>query len=251
MTPPLKRPSITDLIVDHLLKRIREKELRPGDRLPSEQELARSLGVSRNSLREAFKRLASLGLLEIRQGEGTFLKTPSVSSTIETLSPFLQVDGPQLQELFEARLYLEKGTARLAALRMDPAQLAQVDALIEEMERASLADPDAYAENDFRFHFLIAEAAGNSVLKRMLETVSQLIRDQQGLISQAHFSRRLTLKDHREIARALHAHDPLAAETAMEKHLREAEKVLRAQLAETGSSGGRQEAWPPLDRVPS
>lgn len=251
MAPSLKRPSITDLIVDHLLKRIREKELRPGDRLPSEQELARSLGVSRNSLREAFKRLASLGLLEIRQGEGTFLKTPSVSSTIETLSPFLQVDGPQLQELFEARLYLEKGTTRLAALRIDPAQLAQVDALIEEMERAALDNPDAYAENDFRFHFLIAEAAGNSVLKRMLETVSQLIREQQGLISQAHLSRRLTLKDHWEIARALHAHDPLAAEMAMEKHLREAEKVLRAQLAETGSNGGRQEAWPPLERVPS
>lgn len=228
MAEAIKRLSVSDLIVDNLVKRIAEKELRSGDKLPPELELARNLGVSRNSLREAFKRLASLGVLEVRQGEGTFVKNPSVSSTLRAITPLLRLDGQDLQELFEARVYLEKGTARLAALRIDSEELAELEAVVENMEKTVPSDPEAYAQNDFRFHFLIAQASRNSVLKRMLETVSELIRSQQGVVSQTLDLRKLTLEFHREIARALRGQDPLAAEAAMETHLLETQRVLQS-----------------------
>src|SRR4051794_27790489 len=148
-------------------------ELRAGQRLPAERDLAVQLGVSRPSLREAIQALVALNILESRHGEGTFVSALEPRSLAEPIDFLLQVNASSLIALFEARRALEEAAAAMAAVRATDLELAQLDDLMKAALRHSV-DADSFVEHDLAFHELIREHARSPILSSLLDSVNLL-----------------------------------------------------------------------------
>src|SRR3954468_6507957 len=167
------RDALPDQIAARLIELITERQLKPGDRLPPERELAATMGVSRSSLREALRALAMLGVAEMRQGDGTYLTSLEPEKLRRPVGLVLALSDAGLAELFEARKLVEPGLAALAAERIDDAAAAE----ITRCARASadkLEDAAAVMWNDMGLHGLLARAARNAILSRLLESIASL-----------------------------------------------------------------------------
>lgn len=192
------------LLRNHVAERLRElladEEMQPGDRLPPERELAATLGISRSSLREGLRRLSDLGLIESRQGSGTYLAP---------------VD---LGDLLEVRVRLEPLAARLAAERRQPEDLDRLDDALAEM-RASRDDAAGFGAADVRAHATIAEASGSLPTRVLFAAISDLLRHSRARTSANAPLRDGALQEMTEIVAAIRAGDGDAAEAAMRAHL--------------------------------
>jgi GntR family transcriptional repressor for pyruvate dehydrogenase complex len=201
--------------------------LQAGQRFPIESELCAELGVSRSSLREAVRMLAALGLVEVRQGSGTYVSALRAADIVRSLSltvGLLPLEG--LLEIYALRRVLEGHAAAQAAARRSDALVVAMEALLVELEACS--DPDETAELDHRFHTLVAEAGGNPTLAALLDVFRSRSRNYQifGSASGAEI-KRASDQGHRAIAVAIAAQDPGAAETAATGHVAETERWLR------------------------
>src|SRR5919108_336556 len=136
---PIKSTRIYEEIVRQVKQMIAEGRLKSGDRLPPERDLAEMFVVSRTSVREALRALESLGLLEIRAGEGTFVREVSVESLIEPLALVMASQREAIAELFEARRLLEPGIAALAASRATPEEVSEMERILEDQAKAIAA----------------------------------------------------------------------------------------------------------------
>ncbi|MBC7931378.1 MAG: FadR family transcriptional regulator, partial [Rubrivivax sp.] len=152
-------------VISHLREMIHRGELRPGDRLPPERDLAKLLGISRPTLRAGIRSLAAVGVLQARQGAGTFVVKsdgpPSLDSS--PLRMMASLHGFTPGEMFEARQSLEMAVAGLAADRATGDQMASMSEEIVGMY-ASLDDPEQFLVHDMRFHQTVAAASGNRIL---------------------------------------------------------------------------------------
>jgi GntR family transcriptional regulator, transcriptional repressor for pyruvate dehydrogenase complex len=215
-------------VIGYLRKEIVSGSYAAGMSLPSEGSLAESLAVSRTVIREAMRSLRSQGLIVMSQGARPRVAEVDVGPTIESLELLLQRSRTTLLQLTEVRRPLESAIAGLAAERAGDAQIADLQAAIDDLERATgLKDR---VDADIRFHELLAEATGNPVFSVLLKTLGGLLVE----------SRRRTIKaagpepaivGHREILAAVERHDPRAAEAAMRRHLDWAEQDLKAGAA--------------------
>ena len=203
---------------------IKGSQLKPGDRLPAERDLARQLGVSRPSLRAGLRALASMGVLKSRQGAGTFVAGGPPTLDSEPLRLLAALHGFSFNHMFETRSILEVGAAGLAAEHATSEQLATLAEEIAEMY-AALADPQEYLVHDIRFHRAIAAASGNPTLATLVEMVSAVLYERRReTIDRAHdFKESLEL--HQQLYRAIRARQPEDARAAMSEH------ILRAQQA--------------------
>jgi GntR family transcriptional repressor for pyruvate dehydrogenase complex len=157
--------------VDHVRHLIEKGGLDPGDRLPSERDLALELGVSRPSVRSGLEALESMGVVVSRRGAGTFIADGPPDLGVEPLSLLASLHHFTPSEMFEARLVLETGVAGLAAEHAEGEPLAAMAEEVTEMF-ASLEDPTAFLRHDVRFHRAIAAGCGNRVLAALMEMVS-------------------------------------------------------------------------------
>src|SRR5215469_17809906 len=175
---PERQGTSAEEVVQHLREMIHRGELRPGDRLPSERDLAKMLGVSRPTLRVAICSLAAIGALRSRQGAGTFVvkddDPPSLDSAPLRLMASLR--GSTSAEMFEARRALEMAVAGLAAERATTNQLAGMAQELAGMY-ASLDEPSEYLVHDMRLHQLIAAASGNRILTALMNMVATILFD--------------------------------------------------------------------------
>jgi GntR family transcriptional repressor for pyruvate dehydrogenase complex len=225
--------STRDRVVEHVRRLIEQGGLKPGDRLPSERDLALELGVSRPSVRSGLEALESMGVVVSRRGAGTFIADGPPDLGSEPLSLLASLHGFTPNEMFEARLVLEVGVAGLAAEHADGEHLAAMAEEVTEMF-ASLEDPAAFLRHDVRFHQAVASGCGNRVLAALMEMVSaQFYEQRKETIAQARDLREAA-EMHRRIFRAIRAHDPEAARAAMHEHI---EKAQRAQTLEAGPGG--------------
>jgi GntR family transcriptional regulator, transcriptional repressor for pyruvate dehydrogenase complex len=219
------RDALPDQIASRLIALITEQQLKAGDRLPPERELAATMGVSRSSLREALRALAMLGVAEMRQGDGTYLTNLQPGSLMRSVGLVLALSDSGLEELFEARKLVEPGLAKLAAERIsdaDAAALAHCAAGTHDV----LGDPEAFMWADIELHARIAQAASNAVLERLLESIAGM-----GIASRRRTGRLAPVReqsahDHVEIAAAIAAHDGEAAFVAMLRHLENVERAV-------------------------
>jgi len=219
------RDALPDQIAARLIDLITERQLKAGDRLPPERELAASMGVSRSSLREALRALAMLGVAEMRQGDGTYLTNLQPGSLMRSVGLVLAMSDSGLEELFEARKLVEPGLAKLAAERIsdeDAAELAHCAAGTHEV----LQDPEAFMWADIELHAKIARAACNAVLERLLESIAGMGIASRRRTGRLQPVREQSAHDHREIAAAIAAHDAEAAYTAMLRHLENVERAV-------------------------
>lgn len=216
-----ERTTVIDSIVAEIKGKILSGELQDGDMLASQDELARALGVSRASLREALSRLSLMGLVETRHGSGTFVKTAKPLDFMNPLTSLLVMDQDSAAELLQARFYIESPVAELAALNATDEQVEQMGNLIERMRVAyANDDSDGYVDLDTRFHVLIAESSGNRVLTRVLEIIRNLL---PLCIRRFHlsFPARIptSMEYHEGIYKAIERRDPVEAREYMEGHI--------------------------------
>ena len=221
--------SVTEEAIDKIRERIVSGEWGPGARLPSESELAAELGLSRNSLREAVRALSQLGVLRVRQGDGTYVSSLEPNLLLEStrfISHLLL--GETEVELFAVRRILEGAAAALAAGRIGDPDKRNLTEILERMGQAHTVEE--LVESDVAFHAVIARAAGNAVLASLLASLStrtMRIRMWHGRSPSALDE---TREEHRRIAEALAAGDPELARAAATAHIASGERWLRHQI---------------------
>jgi GntR family transcriptional repressor for pyruvate dehydrogenase complex len=215
----VRRHRLSDEITQQLENLILNNELNIGDALPPERELAAQLGVSRNILREAINTMMQKGLLEVRQGLGTFIVSPTVDVLRDSLSFFVRFNVSGLFDLLEARLALEVQIAELAASRSTDEDHQQINLRLQEME-AVVGDPDQYIEADIRFHAALAKAAKNEILYLLLESIRGAMRENIRAVIERHTNAvQRAMPYHRQIAQAIQQGSPVAARDSMRAHL--------------------------------
>lgn len=170
---PIKTKKIYEEIVEQLKDMITRGELKPGEKLPAERDMAESLGVSRASVREALTALEAIGILDIRPGDGTFVRQTNISETFAPLALVLAVERNPGKQLMEVRRVLETESAALAAVRATEENLTKIEESLAKMKAAE-SIPLA-VEYDLKFHFAIAEATQNTILLRIMNTVADLM----------------------------------------------------------------------------
>ncbi|MCI0390974.1 MAG: FadR family transcriptional regulator [Acidobacteria bacterium] len=215
-------------VVDQIRTLIAGGELRPGDRLPAERELARQLGISRPSLRAGLRMLVAMGLLRSRHGSGTFIADGPPTLDSEQLSLLAELHGFTFDQMFEARRMLEVQIAGLAAERATAEDLATIAEEVANMY-ATLDDPQQYLIHDIRFHRAIAAASANPILATIVEMVSAVMYDRRReTIGRAHDFKE-SVEMHQRIYRAIRTHKPDEARAAMQEHLSLAQKAYRTE----------------------
>jgi GntR family transcriptional repressor for pyruvate dehydrogenase complex len=229
---------LTMQVVEYVRGLIDKGELHPGDRLPPERELARSLKISRSSLRSGIGFLSAMGVLKSRHGAGTFVSSGPAALDSQSLSVLGSLHHFLPWQMFEARLVLEANIAALAAERATDEHIAELAEEVTEMY-AALGDPHEYLIHDVRFHRTIAKAAGNPILGALMETIASNLYDNRQLTVANSLDLKESAEMHREIYRAIRSHNPLQARKAMEEHLnlarmsQAAEANTRQTLADT------------------
>jgi GntR family transcriptional repressor for pyruvate dehydrogenase complex len=221
----VSRDALPDQIAARLISLITERQLKAGDRLPAERELAASMGVSRSSLREALRALTMLGVVEMRHGDGTYLTSLEPAALMKPVGLVLSLSDSGLEELFEARKLVEPGLAGLAAERISDEAAAELVRCAQGTP-AMLEEPEAFMLADIELHAQIARAASNAVLSRLLDSIAGMglaSRRRTGAIAAV---REQSALDHREIAAAIAAHDAAAASAAMLRHLENVERAV-------------------------
>ena len=219
--------SAVEVAFEGLRAMISTGRLGAGQRFPIEAELCAELGVSRGSLREAVRMLAALGVVESRQGSGTYvsqLRAADIVGSLTLTVGLLPLDG--LLEVYELRRVLEGHAAAQAAARRPDSLVQQMDDLLVRIEATD--DPELTAELDHRFHSLFADAAGNPTLAALLDVFRSRSRSYQIFTSDSGAKiKQVSDEGHRAIADAITARDTGAAETAAAAHVAETERWLR------------------------
>jgi GntR family transcriptional repressor for pyruvate dehydrogenase complex len=209
-------------IADQVRALIADGRIAPGDRLPAERELAGLFGASRNSVRDAIRVLEQMGLVESRQGDGTYVRRVSADALAEPLSLMLLQCRTRLRELWELRRVLELALVELAAARITDEEVDALEAMLavqgQRVEAGFTAE-----EEDALFHLGLARAARNTVLLRTLDTLLRQLRERS---PQQRDCPAYSLAGHVRILAALGRRDPVAARAAMLEHLCEIEKRL-------------------------
>ena len=238
---PIKSTRIYQEIVRQVKSMISEGRLKSGDRLPPERDLAEKFVVSRTSVREALRALESLGLVEIRPGEGTFVREVSVESLIEPLALVMLSQREAIGELFEARRLIE--LAALAARRATPEDVHEMERILEAQAKEVAAGRTGL-EQDAEFHAAIGAAAHNRAITRIAHAVMDLLRQsrEESLNTPGRPDR--SHNDHRRLLAAIRSRDEAAARQAMIEHL-EAVEALVLGTDEPGTAArGRGTAAP-------
>lgn len=235
--PEFKGSAATQLVVAHVRGMLDRGELKSGDRLPAERELAHLLGVSRPSLRAGLRSLAVMGVVQIRPGAGSFIAGGPPALGIDALSFQAALHGFTRVQMFEARLVLEVAAAGMAAERATSERLV---ALSDETTGmfASMDDRQAFLLHDIAFHRAVASACGNPILSSLVDMVSELFRQlRRQTIGRAH-DLRDAAEEHRRIYLAIRAHDPERARRTMSEHLMRAEHSQSAEDTEAAPTPG-------------
>jgi len=226
-----RNASVTDEAIERIRQMIISGEWGPGTRLPREAELAARLGISRNSLREAVRALSLVRVLEVRQGDGTYVTSLEPDLLLESTRFVAHLLADKtVVELFEVRRMLEPAACALAAVRMDEEGRA---ALRRELDRMTAATSvEDLVDGDAAFHAVVAQAAGNSVLSSLLEGLStrtMRARVWRGRLDKGALDE--TRAEHTRIYQAIVARDPELARIVAAAHVANSEHWLRADLA--------------------
>jgi len=222
---PIKSTRIYEEIVRQIKTMIAEGRLKSGDQLPPERDLAEKFLVSRTSVREALRALESVGLIEIRPGEGTFVREVSVEALVEPLALVLLSQRAMIEELFEARRMLEPVIARLAAQRATKDEVQEMERILEAQAKEISSGNTGLAQ-DAAFHAAIGTAAHNRAITRIVHALMDLLgQSREESISTPGRPTR-SHEDHQRILAAIRVSDAAGAERAMLAHVAAVEALV-------------------------
>ena len=207
------------------IERLILKKLRPGDKLPSERELAETLAVSRSSIRDAIRSLELMGMVEPRQGAGTIVREVSSNSVANPLANALKRKEELMSELLDFRQMLEPPLASRAATHASDEEISEMEDILNRQE-AKVHGGDSTIAEDSEFHYAIALASGNSVVLKVLDILMDLLRDTRERSLQVEGRPQKSLAGHRRILAAIKRHDAEAAKAAMRRHIEDVEEMV-------------------------
>jgi GntR family transcriptional repressor for pyruvate dehydrogenase complex len=215
---PVRRSRLYESIVEQLQTFIDEGKLRPGDQLPPERVLAETFKVSRTSVREALRALEMIGLIEGRQGGGTFVRAPSSSELVQPFASALVAGKRELADIMDVREMIEPVIARRAAARVTDEQLAELRLILARQEEKARRG-ESFPDDDTLFHHTIAIAVDNPIVLRLLGVIMDLLRESRAAYLQSGDRPLRSLESHRRILEALTKRDPEAAYEATLAHV--------------------------------
>jgi DNA-binding FadR family transcriptional regulator len=234
-------PTLPEEVARLLRGEIGSEALRPGDRLPTEQQLSARFDVSRAVVREAISRLKDEGLVNSHQGRGTFISPPAQRTTFR-IEPCSLRDRNELSEIVELRITFEAGAAFLAAKRRKKVHLTQMLAALEAMVEAVRHDEDG-VEADAAFHLAVAEATGNGYFKEFMSflhaRIYASIRAARYNLLRDKRRANIDIAEHRAIYDAIARRDPEAARHAVLAHLTNAARDLQLETRVATRRGDR------------
>ncbi|HKS43918.1 MAG TPA: FadR/GntR family transcriptional regulator [Amycolatopsis sp.] len=198
-----RRTGLVDQVIGQLREAIKQGEWPVGHRIPTEAELGERLGVGRNTVREAVRALAHSGLLDVRQGDGTYVRaTSEVSGAIRRLC------GPELREVLQVRRGLEVEAARLAATSRTEAELARLTELLARRDEAQRADKLAeFIRADTEFHLTVVQCGHNALLAELYRGITEAVTASVAATSPDHLTEKRRI-EHRGLLEAIADGDP-------------------------------------------
>jgi GntR family transcriptional repressor for pyruvate dehydrogenase complex len=223
----MQRVSLIDSIVEEIKQRISQGELKDGDSLGSQDDLAKRMEVSRPTLREALKRLELMGLIETKHGRGTFVKTITPQDFMNPLASFLVINQESAIELLEARLYIEGAVAALSAKNASQNDIKGIKKKLADMKTAAkTASVEKFIANDVQFHLLVAESSKNRVLTKVVNILRDLLHQLLHKVFEIQSDSlaktfNQTISFHEKILSAIEQHNPDMARRHMEAHLKD------------------------------
>jgi GntR family transcriptional repressor for pyruvate dehydrogenase complex len=229
---PIERSSLAEQVAKRLLDLVRTRNLKPGDVLPPERELAALLQVSRPSVREAIRGLQILGVLKARQGYGVYVSSLDTEDLLGPLQVLITLNSQNVTALYEARLLIDGEIARIAAGALPEAELHRLREMLA-VQRGLLADPLRFRVSDMEFHRTIAEATGNPFLQRISHSLYVLGMEYRRVASETPGVLGQSLADHEAIVAALTARDAEAAVAAMRKHMHNVHRSTLEAMEQT------------------
>lgn len=216
---PIKRIEVGEQVFEQLKELLINGDWGPGDKIPSENELADKFNVSRITVRQALQRLGTLGLVETRRGEGSFVKTLDAGDSMNALIPTMYLGENNAVEIIEFREIIETGCARLAAQRATKMDINDLKEIWNQMNICKENnDLRGFSKSDMDFHFKIAEITQNSliiktysILRDVLEHAMQTTIDKMGCENGLYY--------HKKLVEEIEAHDVKAAAKTMQEHI--------------------------------
>ena len=222
---------IPDMVYKQLVTLITRGHLKPGEKLPSERDMALELGVSRQSIREAIYRATTAGLMEVRQGEGTFIISSFKGNLKQPLSIMLTEEAEKVFEFLEIRKLIEGWCAERASEAATPADLKKMQGVLKKMEKVKPAE-SVWEKADLDFHSFIAAATHNVLAMHVMEGLKDSFHT---YFRVKKFNTRAERKDvllgqHRAILEAIRQKDPKKARKKITEHLNYVEKMITEDI---------------------
>lgn len=225
---PINKIDVPDTVAKELRELIVSGYLPPGGILPSYKELSNSFNVGYTTVREAIKKLETLGLVQVKQGTGIFVRKDAVERE-SLIAPFDLSEDEDLLDLMEVRKIIETGSINLAVKNITEQQLQRLETLLTKMKE-NINNYELFISHDISFHIAVAEASGNSILLRIIRGIAGLIYNEQKIVAQPLEVRKIGYTHHKQIYEALKNPDIGKGAKAMQSHLEEMENRLTVAI---------------------
>jgi len=220
-----------DVVTEEIINLIVSRTFKPGEKLPTENELVELFGVSRVTVRESLKRLSSMGIVSIYQGDGTFVNTFNLTNFMKPLFSLMVLSELSIEQLYDARLYVEVGMVSLAAKSRQFCKLEKLEAMLVEQRIAVEQEDDlAFTELDWQFHLLIGEASDNEVLLSAYMMIKDILKHYIKKTNRRPVVMSTSLGFHEKIVDAIARQDRDDAEALMRGHINNAKQSLLDSL---------------------
>jgi GntR family transcriptional repressor for pyruvate dehydrogenase complex len=220
-----------DMVVEAVINMIANNVYQAGDKLPAEQMLADNFGVSRISIREAFKKLSLMGFISVRQGEGTFVRKVTPSTFMDQLFPLMLMEKDHIEEIYDARICIEAGIAELAAKNRTDEEISVLEAMLGPMaECVTTQNFERYNELDEEFHAYIGELCKNHVLASINRMLGRVRKHNIHRSNNSMDSIEYSLQKHKEIVEAIKSRDVANIVSIMKLHITFSKKKSLAQF---------------------
>ncbi len=229
--PHFKRGNLVEMVFNAIKDEILSGKFKQGEKLASQEIFCKEIGVSRTVVREAWNKLASIGLIKTIHGHGSFVNHPDASKILDPICDAIQLDKNSTQELLESRFYLEAIIVRLAAKRNTQTDIDRLNKIVELMEiNAKKNNSKQTIRYDIEFHQALADISQNMVLKRFLLTISKMIQRFLEDYTKIPGTSQNAICYHKRIIQAVAKKDSDLAEAEMKEHLMDVINTLRETL---------------------